>query len=162
MHGTAHVEEADDVVSKNRCGPSAVAGGRADLRNHGAAYGDARRQHARHAVRGRARSVAVGRNGPDVLADERLPFGAVAEADRQLAKECLRGLTSVNGRALTDYAPDVMVGIAASASCPAWDRQGVVHRDALPDPRGTMMSTAVSNRPWCASVIGMIAFIALL
>ena len=37
-------------------------------------------------MRGRAERIAVDRNGHDVLADGRLPFGALAETDHQLAK----------------------------------------------------------------------------
>ena len=47
------------------------------------AYGDSRRRHAGYGVRGRAECIAVDRNGHDVLADGRLPFGALAEVDRQ-------------------------------------------------------------------------------
>src|SRR6187455_291657 len=65
----------------------AIARGRADLRNHGAAYGYGWRRPAGYALFGCER-IAGGRDGPDVLADERLPFGALAEADRQPA---LRG-----------------------------------------------------------------------
>ena len=36
-----------------------------------------------------SKCVTAERNGPDVLADERLPFGALAEADRQPAKRSL-------------------------------------------------------------------------
>src|ERR1700736_6495287 len=55
--------------------------GRADLRNHGAAYRRSGWRPAGYALLGRARCVTVERNGPDVLADECLPFGALAEAD---------------------------------------------------------------------------------
>src|SRR5205814_6457501 len=59
-----------------------VPRGRADLRNHGAAYGS-RWRPAGYALRWRAGCVTAERNGPDVLTDERLPFGALAEADFQ-------------------------------------------------------------------------------
>src|SRR6266550_5744114 len=55
--------------------------GRADLRNHGAAHSGSWRLGG-HALPGRA-CFSAGWNGPDVLADERLPFGALAEADLQ-------------------------------------------------------------------------------
>src|SRR5436305_6511304 len=57
--------------------------GRADLRDHGAGYGCFGWRRAGYALRGHARGVAAERNGADVRADERLPFGALAEADRQ-------------------------------------------------------------------------------
>jgi hypothetical protein len=60
---------------------SSFACGRADLRNHGGAYSGRRRRHAGYALRGRACCVSAERNGPDVRSDERLPFGALAEAD---------------------------------------------------------------------------------
>src|ERR1700730_14745133 len=62
--------------------------GRADLRNHGAAYGCSWWRPAGYALLGRARCVTAERNGPDVLADECLPFGAWAEADLQPTKRC--------------------------------------------------------------------------
>src|SRR5215211_4486762 len=62
--------------------------GRADLCRHGAAYGCSRWRPAGHALLGRARCLAAERNGPDVLADERLPFGALAEAHLQPTKRC--------------------------------------------------------------------------
>src|SRR6266851_2859095 len=60
--------------------------GRTDLRNHGAAYGCSWWRPAGYALLGRARCVTAERNGLDVLADERLPFGALAEADLQPTK----------------------------------------------------------------------------
>ena len=61
----------------------AMPRGRADLRNHGAAYGCSWWRPVGYALLGRARCVIAERNGPDVLADECLPFGALAEADLQ-------------------------------------------------------------------------------
>ena len=69
----------------------AIARGRADLRNHGAAYGYGWRRPAGYALFGCER-IAGGWDGPDVLADERLPFGALAEADRQPPRRCLPAL----------------------------------------------------------------------
>src|ERR1700732_4410960 len=60
--------------------------GRADLRNHGAAYGCSWWRPAGYALLGRATCVTARRNGPDVLADECLPFGALAEADLRPTK----------------------------------------------------------------------------
>src|SRR4030088_3586666 len=57
-----------------------MSGGRADLRNDGAADGCCWRRRCGYALPGRARCVSVERNGPDVLADEYLPFDALAEA----------------------------------------------------------------------------------
>src|SRR5437868_14138499 len=62
--------------------------GRAEFRHHGAADGRAWRRCARHALLGRARCVTAERNGPEVFADERLPFGALAEAGLQPRKRC--------------------------------------------------------------------------
>ena len=56
------------------------SGGRANLRNHGAADGG-RRRPAGHALLGRTGSIAADRHGADVPADGRLPFGGLAEAD---------------------------------------------------------------------------------
>ena len=67
---------------------SAVACGRADLRGHGIADGDAGRRHAGHALLGRGKRIAAERNVLDVLVDERLPFGALAETDRPPKKRC--------------------------------------------------------------------------
>jgi 3-methyladenine DNA glycosylase Tag len=47
---------------------------------------------------GRARWIAVDRNGPDVAVDERLPFGAMAGADQPMAKRRPPKLTSGDGR----------------------------------------------------------------
>src|SRR5271165_4336203 len=52
----------------------------ADLRNHGADDRCSRRGPGGYALLGRA-WVSADRNGPDVHADECLPFGALAEAD---------------------------------------------------------------------------------
>src|ERR1700731_4977599 len=60
--------------------------GRADLRHHGAADGCSWWRPAGYALLGRATCVTARRNGPDVRADERLPFGALAEADLQPTK----------------------------------------------------------------------------
>jgi hypothetical protein len=49
--------------------------------------GCSRRGPDGYALLGRA-WVSADRNGPDVHADERLPFGALAEADLQAAKRC--------------------------------------------------------------------------
>ena len=57
----------------------------ADFRHHGAADGCSRRRLAGHGVFGRS-CLAARRNGPDVPADERLPFGALAEADLEPTK----------------------------------------------------------------------------
>jgi hypothetical protein len=57
--------------------------GRADLRDHGVAYGCSRQRRAGDALLGR---VAAERNGADVFTDECLPFGALAEADLQPTK----------------------------------------------------------------------------
>src|SRR4051794_5746656 len=57
-----------------------VPGGRAGLRNHGADYGSAWRRCG-DALLGDVGYVTSERNGPDVLADERVPFCALVEAD---------------------------------------------------------------------------------
>jgi hypothetical protein len=46
---------------------------------------------------GRARSLAARRHGADVRADERLPFGAVAEADLEAAKASTEGVLTTIG-----------------------------------------------------------------
>ena len=58
----------------------AIVRGRADLRGHGAAYCCGWQRPARYTLFGCER-IAGGRDGPDVFADERLPFGALAETD---------------------------------------------------------------------------------
>jgi hypothetical protein len=65
----------------------AMSRGYADLRNHGADDGCSRRGPDGYALLGRA-WVSADRNGPDVHADERLPFGALAEAGLQPTKRC--------------------------------------------------------------------------
>src|ERR1700736_4771733 len=64
----------------------AMARGRADLRDHGAAYVCSWWRPAGYVLLGRARCVTAERNGPDVLADERLPFGALVKADPRPTK----------------------------------------------------------------------------
>src|SRR5260370_5107910 len=66
----------------------AMPRGRADLRHHGAADGCSWWRPAGYALLGRATCVTAERNGPDVLADERLPFGALAEDDFPQTKRC--------------------------------------------------------------------------
>src|ERR1700730_12748856 len=66
----------------------AMSRSHADLCNHGATYECFWRQPAGFALLGSAAYLAAKRNGPDVLADERLPFGALAEADLQPTKRC--------------------------------------------------------------------------
>src|SRR2546421_197963 len=68
-------------LSAARRGPFAVACGRANLLDHGAACGAQRRRHVGYALLGHAKWIAAKRNGPDVSADERLSFDALAEAD---------------------------------------------------------------------------------
>src|ERR1700730_3726577 len=72
-------------MAQARRGLFAVAGGRADLRDDGAADGGTWWRTGGCVVFSRGR-VAAERDGPDVPADERLPFGALAEADLQPAK----------------------------------------------------------------------------
>src|ERR1700733_4174357 len=55
--------------------------GRAGLRHHGAADGRSRWRPAGYALLGCAGCVTAQRHGPDVRADECLPFGALAGAD---------------------------------------------------------------------------------
>jgi len=79
--------------------PTGYASRPRDLRDHGAAYGCSWRRPDGYALLSR---VTAERNGPDVPADERLPFGALAEADLQptkrrrtfLAREHSQGVTS--------------------------------------------------------------------
>jgi hypothetical protein len=74
-------------TTQGKRGLLALPRGRADLRNHGAAYRfSCRRSAARWALLGCARRLTAERNGPNVLADERLPFGALAEVDLQPRK----------------------------------------------------------------------------
>src|ERR1700746_1349119 len=67
--------------------------GRADLRNHGTTYGRSWRWAAGYALLGHATCITAEWNGLDVHADERLPFGALAEADLQPANRCSPVLT---------------------------------------------------------------------
>src|SRR5262245_17099240 len=62
--------------------------GGAGLRNHGATDGRSRRRPAGYVLHGRARWVTAEWNDMDVHADERLPFGALAEVDLPPAKRC--------------------------------------------------------------------------
>ena len=64
--------------------------GRANLRNHGAADGRCWWRFSGHALLGCAGCVAAERNGPDVRAHERIPFGALAETDLPPTKRCPR------------------------------------------------------------------------
>src|ERR1700677_2723498 len=68
-----------------QCSRLAVPCGRADLRHHGAADG-CRWRLCRYALFSRATGVTAERNGADVLSDECLPFGTVAEAGCSVAK----------------------------------------------------------------------------
>jgi hypothetical protein len=67
-------------MPQDKRGSSAVSRRRTDLCNHGAIYGRSSREHGGHALFGCAKCIAAGWNDPDVLADGRLPSGAVAEA----------------------------------------------------------------------------------
>src|SRR5260370_25015941 len=62
--------------------------GGADLRNHGAVYGCSWWRPAGYALLGRTRCVTAEWNGPDLLADECLPFGALAKADLRPTNLC--------------------------------------------------------------------------
>src|SRR5262245_14725399 len=62
--------------------------GGAGLRNHGATDGRSRRRPAGYVLHGRARWVTAEWDDMDVHADERLPFGALAEVDLPPAKWC--------------------------------------------------------------------------
>ena len=59
--------------------------------------GCSRRRRAGCALLGGARCVTAERNGPDVPADDCLPFGAVAEADLRPAQRCPRSLIRASG-----------------------------------------------------------------
>ena len=63
-----------------------VASGRADLRNHGVSYMDPWWRHAGHALLGGWKWIPTDRNGPDVFADECVPFVALAETDLQAGR----------------------------------------------------------------------------
>jgi hypothetical protein len=65
----------------------AIPRGCADLRDHGAAHGCSWRR-AGYALLGRAWCVTAERNGPNVRADERIPFDALAETDLPPTKRC--------------------------------------------------------------------------
>src|SRR2546423_7301915 len=96
----------------------AIARGRADLRDHGAAYGCGWQRPAGCALFGCER-IAGGRDGPDVLADERLPFGALAEADRQprgRGSQCPPAASSTTLRPRQHSARDQGCAHSASAS----------------------------------------------
>src|SRR5882672_12478381 len=74
-------------MAQSKRGPLAVAGGRADLRHHGAAVGYSRWRRAGCFLFGRGR-ITARRNDPDVSADERLSFGALAATDREDLAKC--------------------------------------------------------------------------
>ena len=59
--------------------PLAIASGHAELCIHGRSHGHPREWRTRNVVLRRDAYVTAERNGPDVLADERVPFGAVAQ-----------------------------------------------------------------------------------
>ena len=65
--------------------PTGYVSGRADFRNHGLAHVRFRRPNG-YPLLGRGTYVAADGNDPDVLADECLPFVALAEADVQPEK----------------------------------------------------------------------------
>jgi len=67
-----------------RCSRLAVSRGHANLRHHGAAD-ECWWRACGYALLRRATCVTVERNGPDVFADECLPFGALADAHLQAA-----------------------------------------------------------------------------
>src|SRR4029077_6970919 len=79
-------EGENDGTGQGKRGLLAVTRGCADIRNHGVRNGRFQRWPAGHVLRGRATRVTAERNGLHVLADERLPFSAVAEADIRLAR----------------------------------------------------------------------------
>src|SRR6202035_3539806 len=78
-------------------GPGLIARGRADPRDDGAADACVGRR-AGHDLLGRGR-VAVERNGPDVPVDERLPSGALAEADPRPTRLAGGGLDRLDANA---------------------------------------------------------------
>src|SRR4051812_42708322 len=94
--------------------------GRADLRNHGAAYGCSWRWLAGYVVFGRA-CVTAERNDSDFFADGRLPFGPLGEADLRSTKRCppvlIRRSDTVSGydgvRFGRDVAPELLLMPAA-------------------------------------------------
>ena len=67
-------------------GRMAVPGRHANLRDHGAAYEYLWWGTAGYTLLGHAWCVTAERNGPNVPANERLPFGALVEADFRPAK----------------------------------------------------------------------------
>src|SRR3981081_2160003 len=85
-------------------GPFVVACGRADLRDHGAADGGSW-WRAGGCLVFRDGCVAAWRDGSDVYADERLPFGALAEANLQMAK---RNLKKISGACRLSPLPIVL------------------------------------------------------
>src|ERR1700732_1331947 len=98
--------------------------GRADLRNHGAGYGGSWWRPDGYALLGRARCVAAERNGPDVLADECLPFGALAEADLQPTNRCAPVLFWRQiERCRTFRAREYSQGVMSSAVSPSNQRR---------------------------------------
>src|SRR5207253_1160428 len=80
----------------------AVPRGCTELRRDGSADGAARWRHAGRALRVRT-GVAAQRDGPDVLADERRPCGALAEAARPSAKRFVHQATLEGGVAHGRY-----------------------------------------------------------
>ena len=124
--------------------------GYADLRNHGADDGCSRRWHDGYALLGRA-WVSADRNGPDVRADECLPFGALAEADLQAVKRrppvhIRRSPNRTQIIRLVDRPGRRQRGLRRDwqAGADAADRQG----DAgLAKPLGDAVGTGVADRP---------------
>src|SRR5258706_11260372 len=87
-------------MAQARRGLFAVPRSRADLGDDGAADGGSWWRTGGCVVFSR-RCVAARRNGPDVPADERLPFGALAEADLQPAKPSLPVLIRVRSKKIS-------------------------------------------------------------
>jgi hypothetical protein len=83
-------------TAQGKRGLLVVPRGRADLRNHGATYRDPWWQHAGYTLLGRWKWIPTERHGPDVFADERLPFAALAEARLQSAKRRPLDLGGIN------------------------------------------------------------------
>jgi hypothetical protein len=77
------------AVPRSRRSRLAVPCSGTDLRRHAASDLGVRRGRG-HDVLGRARCVTAERNGPNVRADERIPFGALVETDLLPAKHCAR------------------------------------------------------------------------
>src|SRR5258707_2104401 len=84
-------------MARARRGLFAVHRSRADLGDDGAAEGGSWWRTGGWVVFS-GRCVAAERDGPDVPADERLPFGALAEADLQPAKPSLPVLIRVRSK----------------------------------------------------------------